>query len=119
MGQQIKGQTRPLEVVVTHNSHHSELSLPICIIGVAILPLEAGEAAEMYNMGTTVLVEWQGLSAVTCTSGPGGRGGGMVRKCISVPGHAQHKPHSTESRSDLSAVCSHMITHDLREETKE
>lgn len=76
MGQQIKGQTRPLEVVVTHNSHHSELSLPICIIGVAILPLEAGEAAEMYNMGTTVL-EWQGLSAVTCTSGPGGGGDGQ------------------------------------------
>lgn len=81
MGQQIKGQTRPLEVVVTHNSHRSELSLPICIIGVAILPLEAGEAAEMYNMGTTVLVEWQGLSAVTCTSEPGGGGGWSGSVC--------------------------------------
>lgn len=102
-----------LEVVVTHNSHRSELSLPICIIGVAILPLEAGEAAEMYNMGISVL-EWQGLCAVTCTSGSRG-----VRKCMSVPGHIQHKLHSTESRSDLSAVCNHMIMHDLREETKE
>lgn len=102
-----------LEVVVTHNSHRSELSLPICIIGVAILPLEAGEAAEMCNIGTSVL-EWQGLCAVTCTSGPRG-----VRKCMSVPGHIQHELHSTESRSDLLAVCNHMIMHDLREETKE
>ena len=103
MWQQIKGQT--LGNTWRWWSHTTNTvvnsAFPICITG------GAGEAAEMCNMATSVL-EWQGLCALTCTSGPRG-----FRKCMPVPGHAQHKPHSTESRSGLLIVRDHIVMHGL------
>lgn len=73
MWQQIKGQTLGNTWRWWSHPTHTAVNsaFPICITGVVILALEAGEAAEMCNMATSVL-EWQGLCAVACSSGPRG-----------------------------------------------